>query len=130
MRKSTFAATLAVILVLTGCSASHYDCSSSETKELIRELLAEGQDELVLNTMLKNVRIEGIVTDEIDKDVGWYSCRAQIISKLPNGKIEKTDLDYEVSRVDSDDADLEVAIDDETAIQFARAIRYSLNNEH
>lgn len=114
MKKITYMANLLAATVLSGCGSSHYDCASADTKDLIRELL--------------DTRIEGIVTEEADKKIGWYACRAEIIADLPLGGTRKADLEYEVSQVQSADADLEVAIDGETAERFAAAIRHTLNN--
>lgn len=128
MKKITYMANLLAATVLSGCGSSHYDCASADTKDLIRELLAQGHDELMLHSTLLDTRIEGIVTEEADKEIGWYACRAEIIADLPLGGTRKADLEYEVSQVQSADADLEVAIDEETAERFAAAIRHTLNN--
>lgn len=128
MKKIACIAALSAATLLAGCGSSHYDCASADTQDLIRELLAQDNDELLLYSTLKNTRIEGIVTEEVDKEVGWYACRAEIIADMPMGGTHKADLEYEVSQVQSADADLEVAIDEVTAERFVAAVRRSINN--
>jgi len=118
-------AVLAAVVLLAGCG--QYDCSSADTKDLVRELLARGHEELVLHSTLLDTRIEGIVTEEANENVGWYACHAEIIADVPGGGTKKADLYYEVSQVDSADADLEVVVDREVAEEFAAAVRWSID---
>lgn len=121
MKKASVLACLASA-AMVGCSGGDFDCSDPDVLDTFRGLLAEPVSELMAHSALLGANVSGVVTNERDATVGYYSCRADVAVTTPGGRLVEQELEYEVVQVESGDADFEVSVYRAETRQFAEAV--------
>ena len=109
--KTKFVALFLTTLMLVGCGSS-LSCSSSQVKDTIKSILVDVTKDPRVVSALEEMKIENIATTSVDKEVGTYSCSAQLQFDPGDGKESAIqDVSYEVQPIESDDAEFQVLFD-------------------
>ena len=120
--KTKIVALFLATLMLAGCGSS-LSCSSSDVKDTIKSILVDAAKNPQVISALQEMKIENIATTSVDKDVGTYSCSAQLQYDPGDGKEPAVqDVSYDVQPIESADAEFQVLFDKGEFGKFKTAV--------
>lgn len=96
-------------LLLSGCG--RYDCNSPDVHQEIIGMLARNSPAPAVDAYGK-AKFSSVVTIGKNSETGRLLCKADISVEMPDGHAVNRALKYTISRVESDDADFKVSVDD------------------
>lgn len=106
--------------LLTGCGQSVATCSTPEVLETLHDAIVGGlADSPYKERFSNNLKIDGVVTLDVDKNVNAYECKANLAYTDQEGQAHNREISYGVRQVETGEENFEVTYDDARAAGFA-----------
>ncbi len=106
--------------LLAGCGQSVATCSTPEVLETLHDaVVGELSDSPYKERFSNNLKIDGVVTLDVDKNVNAYECKANLAYTDQEGNAHNREISYGVRQVETGEDNFEITYDDARAAVFA-----------